>query len=110
MEDLAELSRECITEATPDPYANQVNLVWRERIPLGVNLLLNDESGFVKVIEFPRGSQARKVAQEKNLDPDMLKGATIIAVDGHRFQVSLSKSMKTTLSICLSSPYADTSI
>lgn len=86
MEDLVEISDDDVTSSAPDPNSNQVDLVWRERIPLGINLLLNDDSGYVKVVDFPRGSQARKVAQEKNLDVDLFKGATIVAVDGSSFE------------------------
>jgi hypothetical protein len=57
-------------------------LVWNEFVPLGINLLLNDKSGRVKVVDFPRGSQARKVAIDKEMDPDVFKGATIAAVNG----------------------------
>jgi hypothetical protein len=34
----------------------KIELVWRERLPLGMSLLMNDESGLLKVVEFPRGS------------------------------------------------------
>lgn len=34
----------------------RIELVWRERLPLGMNLLMNDDSGFLKVVDFPRGS------------------------------------------------------
>lgn len=36
----------------------------------------------MKVVDFPRGSQARKVAIDKELDPEIFKGATIAAVNG----------------------------
>jgi hypothetical protein len=62
--------------------ANEIDLVWTEFVPLGINLLLNDKSGFIKVVDFPRGSQARKVAVDKELDPINFKGATIISVNG----------------------------
>ena len=65
-----------------DIYANEIDLVWTEFVPLGINLLLNDKSGFIKVVDFPRGSQARKVAVDKELDPDDFKGATITSVNG----------------------------
>jgi len=61
---------------------NLVELVWRERLPLGMNLLLNDDSGLLKVVDFPRGSQARSVCEKRQLTPDLFKGATIVAVNG----------------------------
>ena len=61
-------------------------LVWRERLPLGMNLLMNDGSGQLKVVDFPRGSQARLVAERRNLDPAMFKGATVVAVNGTFFE------------------------
>jgi hypothetical protein len=44
-----EADHRVITEADSGENENQVELVWRERLPLGLNLLLNDESGQVKV-------------------------------------------------------------
>jgi len=85
MDDLAEISETDILEDEPDEHENEVELVWREHLPLGINLLLNDASGFVKVADFPRGSQARNIAVAKDLDPDDFKGATIMAVSGVRF-------------------------
>lgn len=57
-------------------------MVWTEFVPLGINLLLTDKSGKIKVVDFPRGSQARKVAVDRDLDPEDFKGATIAAVNG----------------------------
>jgi len=62
-----------------------VELVWRERLPLGMNLLMNDESGLLKVVDFPRGSQARAVCEKRGLDPEEFKGATIIGVNGTEY-------------------------
>jgi len=59
-----------------------IELVWRERLPLGMNLLMNDESGFLKVVDFPRGSQARLVCVKRGLDPEIFKGSRIVAVNG----------------------------
>lgn len=75
-----------IVDAIPEEESNLVELVWRERLPLGMNLLLNDESGKLKIVDFPRGSQARSVCEKRNLDPDMFKGSTIVAVNGIRYQ------------------------
>ena len=71
-----------IVASIDDPTANEIDLVWSEFVPLGINLLLNDKSGKIKVVDFPRGSQARKVAIDKNLNPEDFKGATIAAVNG----------------------------
>ena len=73
-----------IVAVPPDPKGNEFDLVWTEFVPLGINLIMNDKSGRVKVVDFPRGSQARKVAIDKDLDPDSFKGATIVAVNGSR--------------------------
>ena len=62
-----------------------VELVWRDPVPLGMQLLMNDGSGEVKVVEFPAGGQARRVAEAASLDPDFFKGATICAVNGWKF-------------------------
>lgn len=62
-----------------------VELVWRERLPLGMNLLMNDESGYLKVVDFPRGSQARLVCEKRGFDPDLFKGATLVAVNGFEY-------------------------
>ena len=82
MEDLAEVTETDVTDATPDPSDLVYDLVFRDQVPLGINLLLNDESGFVRCVDFPRGSQSRKVATEKGLDPDIFKSATIVSVNG----------------------------
>ena len=50
-----------------------------------MNLLLNDKSGLLKVVDFPRGSQARTVCEKRNMDPEGFKGATIVAVNGTRY-------------------------
>lgn len=73
-----------------------VELVWRKNLPLGMNLLLNDDSGRLKIVDFPRGSQARAVCAEKEIDPDVFKGATIVAVNGskYEFQEDLLDALK----------------
>lgn len=85
MDDLAVATHKDIVEASPEPETTLIELVWRERLPLGMNLLLNDESGQLKVVDFPRGSQARTVCEKRNLDPELFKGATIIAVNGIKY-------------------------
>lgn len=86
MGDLEEAGIEDIIAAKPQEKSNLIELVWRERLPLGMNLLLNDESGQLKVVDFPRGSQARTVCEVRNLDPEGFKGATIVAVNGMKYQ------------------------
>ena len=86
IQDLEEAGLEDIVAAEPVVKSNLIELVWREHLPLGMNLLLNDESGQLKVVDFPRGSQARGVCESKNLDPEGFKGATIVAVNGIRYQ------------------------
>jgi len=85
MFDLAEMSNEDLIEPTLDLYANEFELVWREHLPLGMNLLTNDDSKRVKVVDFPRGSQARKVVELARLDPNVFEGSTITAVNGTRY-------------------------
>jgi len=62
-----------------------IELVWRERLPLGMNLLTNDESGQLKVVDFPRGSQARAVCEKRKLNPSSFQGSTIVAVNGTEY-------------------------
>jgi hypothetical protein len=86
MEGLEVATREDIVEAEPEEEDNLIELVWREQLPLGMNLLLNDESGKLKVVDFPRGSQARSVCEKRNIDPALFKGSTVVAVNGVRHQ------------------------
>ena len=86
LDELPKLARHHVTEVEAPANAEEsVELVWRERVPLGLNILTNDASGYLKVIDLPRGTQARKVAQSKQLDPDVFKGATIMSVNGRRY-------------------------
>ena len=75
-----------VEEATNQ--ATVIELVWRERLPLGMNLLTNDPSGLLKVVDFPRGSQARAVCEKRNLDPALFEGATVVAVNGTEFETA----------------------
>lgn len=46
LDELPKLARHHVTEAeTPTGTEETVELVWRERVPLGLNILTNDESG-----------------------------------------------------------------
>ena len=98
LDKLPELEVHHVTKAVVDVNEDLVELVWRERVPLGLNLLTNDSSGILKVIDLPRGTQARVVAQANQLDPDLFKGATIVAVNGKRYgpdsQVELFTALK----------------
>lgn len=80
-----EAGTEDISSALPSEEESLVELVWRESLPLGMNLLLNDDSGLLKIVDFPRGSQARAVCVQKRIDPEVFNGATIIAVNGSRY-------------------------
>ena len=71
-----------ITAAESNEDENLVELVWRQNLPLGMNLLLNDDTGLLKVVDFPRGSQARLVCAERNFEPAAFDGATVVAVNG----------------------------
>ena len=92
------LAEHHVTKADVDEKDDELELVWRERLPLGLNILTNDASGYLKVIDLPRGTQARKVAQAKQLDPDVFKGSTIVSVNGRRYgpdnQVDLFAALK----------------
>lgn len=92
-DDLTEISESDLVDAVPDKRANEVELVWREHLPLGLNLLMNDESGLLKVVDFPRGSQARKCAIERKLDPEVFNGSTIIKVNGTRYNASSQQDL-----------------
>lgn len=85
LDSLPELAAHHVTNVELDETEDEVELVWRERVPLGLNILTNDKSGWLKVIDLPRGTQARMVAQSKQLDPDLFKGSTIISVNGKRY-------------------------
>ena len=71
LDGLPELEEHHITKAALDKNEDLVELVWRKPVPLGLNILTND--GILKVIDLPRGTQAREVAQSKQLDPDIFK-------------------------------------
>ena len=83
---LVETDDEVVTASQSD-NENFIELVWRQNLPLGMNLLLNDDSGLLKVVDFPRGSQARAVCLDRSLEPGAFNGATIIAVNGRRYDV-----------------------
>ena len=61
-----------------------------------MNLLMNDDSGLLKVVDFPRGSQARVVCERRGFDSHAFKGATIVAVNGTQYedQEELFESLK----------------
>jgi len=86
LDELEVATHDDIVDSIPETESNLIELVWRERLPLGMNLLLNDESGKLKIVDFPRGSQARSVCEKRNLDPELFKGSTIVAVNGIRYQ------------------------
>ena len=86
MKDLAEVTETDVTDDSGGPSDLVYDLVFKDQVPLGINLLLNDESGFVRVVDFPRGSQSRKVATESGVDPDLFKSATVISVNGSEAQ------------------------
>ena len=90
---MAEVSEDDLVEAMEDESANEVELVWREHLPLGMNLLMNDDSGLLKVVDFPRGSQARKVVEERKLDSDVFEGSTIMAVNGTRYGIESQEEL-----------------
>jgi hypothetical protein len=85
MDGLVETDESVVVAATASNKDMRVELVWRERLPLGMNLLMNDDSGILKVVDFPRGSQARSVAERRGLDPELFKGASILAVNGFEY-------------------------
>jgi len=96
MDELVEADSDVITDFQPLEDEDLIELVWRHNLPLGMNLLLNDNSGKLKVVDFPRGSQARAVCTEKEIDPAVFNGATIVAVNGTRydFQEDLFEALK----------------
>ena len=86
LNDLVEADDAVVVKEMEKDDPSLVELVWRERLPLGMNLLMNDGSGQLKVVDFPRGSQARLVAEKRNLNPEIFKGATLVAVNGTFFE------------------------
>lgn len=85
--DLVEADEKVVIEEVGS-QATVIELIWRERLPLGMNLLTNDASGLLKVVDFPRGSQARAVCEKRNLDPALFEGATVVAVNGTEFETA----------------------
>jgi hypothetical protein len=94
--DLVEVDSSVVTAAESSDDENLVELVWRQNLPLGMNLLLNDETGLLKVVDFPRGSQARVVCTERNFEPAAFNGSTIVAVNGkyHDTREELYEALK----------------
>lgn len=84
-DDLVEADDNVVIKECDSKERSFVELVWRERLPLGMNLLMNDESGLLKVVDFPRGSQARSVCEKRGMNPDVFKGSTIVAVNGSEY-------------------------
>lgn len=95
-DELVEASRDDVVKETKSDDLSLVELVWRERLPLGMNLLMNDDSGLLKVVDFPRGSQARSVCEKRGMDPELFKGATVVAVNGTEYdtQEDLFEALK----------------
>ena len=87
-DDLMVADDRVVIEERKSVHDSLIELVWRESLPLGMNLLTNDSSGLLKVVDFPRGSQARVVCERRNLNPDIFEGATIVAVNGAQFDDS----------------------
>ncbi|GMH98574.1 hypothetical protein TrVE_jg8446 [Triparma verrucosa] len=85
IEELLIIDENAISDTTQILGKDIIELVWREPVPLGMKLLMNDGSGEVKVVEFPRGGQALRVAEAADLDPDFFRGATICGVNGTKF-------------------------
>lgn len=46
---------------------------------------MNDDSGLLRVVDFPRGSQARIVCEKRGFDPDAFKSASVVAVNGSHY-------------------------
>lgn len=67
VDELLILDENAITDTTQILGKDIIELVWREPVPLGMKLLMNDGSGEVKVVEFPRGGQALRVAEAANV-------------------------------------------
>jgi hypothetical protein len=82
---LVEADETVVMNETSSTDRTFVELVWRDRLPLGMNLLMNDESGLLKVVDFPRGSQARAVCEKRGLDPEIFKGSTVVGVNGAEY-------------------------
>lgn len=80
-----EVDSSVVTAAESSEDETLAELVWRQNLPLGMNLLLNDDSGLLKVVDFPRGSQARLVCTERNFEPAAFEGSTIVAVNGSHY-------------------------
>jgi len=84
MDDLVEASEDDIIAATLNE--NEIDLVWTEFVPLGINLL-TDLNRDIQVVDFPRGSQARRSAIKMDLDPDIFMGSAIKGVNGTSYGI-----------------------
>jgi len=93
LDDLPEITAKDVIKAEVQPKVNEVELVWREKVPLGINLLMGDGSGLIKVVDFPRGSQARSVVDKIQLNADAFKGSTITAVNGNRYDADSQEEL-----------------
>lgn len=95
-ENLVEAGNDVIVSEEQSCDSALVELVWRERLPLGMSLLMNDDSGILKVVDFPRGSQARIVCEKRGFDPDAFRSASVMAVNGSFFddQEDLFQALK----------------
>ena len=63
LDGLPRLPRHHVTNAEPVDEGNgEVELILCERVPLGLNILTNDDSGRLEVVDLPRGMQERKAA------------------------------------------------
>ena len=54
---------------------------------------MGDGSGLIKVVDFPRGSQARSVVDKIQLNADAFKGSTITAVNGNRYDADSQEEL-----------------
>lgn len=70
--DLLEANENVVVDED-DNSENIIELVWREHLPLGMNLLTNDRSGLLKVVEFPVAARRAQSASAGILIQNHLK-------------------------------------
>ena len=96
IDDLKVMSSSAIVDKSK--ICKDIELVFKESVPLGLQLLLNDkvDANTVKIVKFSKGGQAFRVAEIAGFDPDAFQGASILSVNGNLYKMhkkSKSKSI-----------------
>ena len=87
IDDLKVMSSSAIVDKSK--ICKDIELVFKESVPLGLQLLLNDkvDANTVKIVKFSKGGQAFRVAEIAGFDPDAFQGASILSVNGNLYKM-----------------------